>query len=417
MAKKSNSKLNLKSFFNLSTLGKKVPFGLPRSPHPTDFLLLLVLVTILNLFGLVMVLSASSVISESHYGSPWVYFEHQALWVLLGAIALFVVMQFDYRYWRRWVPLFLGACIVMLIGVLVPGVGVKVLGSSRWIGYGSLRIQPSEIVKLALVFFYADLFSRRKDKVKDLNQVLRPALMVFGVVGLLVMLQPDMGTTIIIACITFAILYIGGTPGRALLALSALGVIGGYILGVIQPYRRARLLTFLNPWAHPLSGGYQIVQSLVGLGSGHILGVGLGAGTVKWGFLPNAFTDFIFSVIGEELGLVGSLIVVGFFILLAVLGIRIAVRAPDRYGTLVAIGITCWITTQAIVNIGAVIGILPVTGVPLPFISFGGSSLLVEMTGIGVLLNISHQEKKTKLKPKTELKFEPSAVNTYKNLP
>lgn len=357
----------------------------------SSFVLLLVLVGVLDFIGLMMVLSSSSVGALQQLGSPWVYFRHQLLWVAIGTAVMIVALRIDYRRWRRLgVPL-LCLGFGLLVAVLVPGVGLTSGGSSRWVGVGQFRIQPSELMKLAVVVFGAELLSRRASKVGQWRETIRPMVIVFVVAAVLIMKQPDMGTTLILVCIVFGLLFAAGTPVKKMVALAASSAALAFLVGMAQPYRRARLLTFLNPWAHRSGAGYQIVQSLVGLGTGGWLGVGLGASRAKWGFLPNAHTDFIFAIIGEELGLVGSLLVVMLFAFLAVLGIRVASRAPDRFGALMAAGITCWVVSQALINIGAVIGVLPVTGVPLPFVSFGGSSLVIVMGAMGILLNVARQ--------------------------
>jgi cell division protein FtsW len=350
-------------------------------------------VSVLTVMGLVMVLSSSSVQAIRQYGSPWVYFERQVLWVALGGAALVVFAKFDYRVWKRFSGPLVGLALVLLVMVLIPGVGVLVDGSSRWIGTGSFRIQPSELMKLALVLFGADLLARRAGRTRQWARAVRPLVIVFFVAGLLVMKQPDMGTTLVLASVAFGLLFAAGTRVRTLAALFTVSAAGAFLLSIAEPYRRARLLSFLDPWAHRSDQGYQVVQSLVGLGSGHLWGVGLGASRAKWGFLPNAHTDFIFAIIGEELGLIGSLLVVGLFGTLAFLGVRTAARAPDRFGRFLAIGITCWIVSQAFINIGAVIGLLPVTGLPLPFVSFGGSSLVIVMAATGLLLSVAARER------------------------
>jgi cell division protein FtsW len=357
------------------------------------FVGLLAVVSVLTVMGLVMVLSSSSVQAIQQYGSPWVYFERQALWVAVGAAALAVFARLDYRIWRRISAPLIVLAIALLVLVLVPGVGVLVDGSSRWVGTGSFRIQPSELMKLALVVFGADLLARRAGRTRQWARTVRPMTMVFFLAALLVMAQPDMGTTLVLAGIFFGLLFAAGTRIRTLAVLLMAGVTGAVLLGIGEPYRRARLLSFLDPWAHRSDQGYQVVQSLVGLGSGHLWGVGLGASRAKWGFLPNAHTDFIFAIIGEELGLIGSLLVVGLFGALAFLGIRTAARAPDRFGRFLAVGVTGWIVCQAFINIGAVIGLLPVTGLPLPFVSFGGSSLVIIMAATGLLLSVAARER------------------------
>jgi cell division protein FtsW len=267
---------------------------------------------------------------------------------------------------------------------------VSVRGSSRWIGTGQFRVQPSEFAKLAILLFTADILARRGAK-GSARSALRPVVLVFCVAAFLVMGQPDMGTTLVLGCIVLSLLFVGGVELRTLGGLVGVAAGGALLLGLVEGYRRARLFSFLNPWKDAGNTGYQIVQSLVGLASGHWTGLGLGASRAKWGFLPNAYTDFIFAIIGEELGLIGTLLVIGLFVAFAILGVRTALKAPDRFGALLAAGITAWVVGQALINIGAVIGVLPVTGVPLPFVSFGGSSLVITMGAAGILLNIARQ--------------------------
>lgn len=359
--------------------------------RPPAYYALLSTILVLNLVGLVMVLSSSSVEALANYGSSWLFFKRQLAWTVLGLCALALTSRVDYRVLRRFVGLLLVASSALLVLVLVPGVGVAVHGSTRWLGAGSLRFQPSELAKLALLVYCADVLTRRAANMADWRVVLRPVALVFCFFGALVMLEPDMGTTLVMALLTGTILFVGGLKMRHLLLVGVGGFAAGTALALSAPYRRARLLSFLDPFADARAGGYQVAQSLIALGSGGWTGVGLGAGRAKWLFLPNAHTDFIFAVIGEELGLVGCALVLFLFGTLTVLGVRTALRAPDRFGTLLAAGITGWIVGQALVNVGAVTGLLPVTGVPLPFVSFGGSALLFTMAATGVLLNVARQ--------------------------
>jgi cell division protein FtsW len=277
----------------------------------------------------------------------------------------------------------------LLLAVLAPGVGLAVNGSRRWLGVGQWRVQPSEVAKLAVALFAADLYTRRADQVDDTRATFWPVIGVLGLFAVLVMKQPDMGTTLVVAAIALAVVFVGGTP--LLSMFKAVGAFAGlaFVAGMVAPYRRNRMLAFLHPFKDAGNTGYQIVQSYVALGSGGIFGRGLGNGVAKWFYLPNTYTDFIFATIGEETGLVGTAVVVALFVGFAVLGVRAAVRAPDRFGTLLATGITAWIVIQALLNMGAVIGILPVTGVPLPFISFGGSSLVIAMAAVGILASVA----------------------------
>ena len=368
--------------------GRTRPPASRRSP--AVFVLLAADVAALVVVGLVMVLSASSVQALRTFGSSWVVFQRQAMWMAIGAVALGVALRTDYRRWRRpSVPLLL-LSLALLVVVLIPGLGVSVRGSSRWLGTGQFRMQPSELAKLAVLLFAADQLARRGAK-GQMDRAMRPILVVLAAVTLLVMAQPDMGTTLVLGTIVLALLFVAGVELRRLARLLGIAAAGALVLALAEGYRRARLFSFLHPWKDAGNTGYQIVQSLVGLASGHWTGLGLGASRAKWGFLPNAYTDFIFAVIGEELGLLGTLLVIALFAAFAVLGVRAAIRAPDRFGALLAAGITAWVVGQALINIGAVIGVLPVTGVPLPFISFGGSSLVITMGAAGMLLNIARQ--------------------------
>jgi cell division protein FtsW len=352
---------------------------------------LLSTIVVLNLVGLVMILSSSSVEALANYGSSWLFFKRQLAWTILGLGGLTVTARVDYRALRRLMTPLLVVASVLLLLVLVPGVGVAVNGSTRWLGAGALRFQPSELAKFALLVYCADVLTRRAASVGDWRSVLRPVALTFSFFAALIMLQPDMGTTIVLAILTGTMLFVGGLRLRHLAVVGLVLIFAGTVLAIVEPYRRARLLSFVDPFAHAQEGGYQVAQSLIALGSGGWTGVGLGAGRAKWLFLPNAHTDFIFAIIGEELGLLGCLLVLFLFGALAVQGVRAALRAPDRFGALLAAGITGWIVGQALVNVGTVTGMLPVTGVPLPFVSFGGSALLFTMCATGVLLNVARQ--------------------------
>jgi cell division protein FtsW len=352
---------------------------------------LLAIITSLNLLGLVMVLSASSVVALDDYGSSWYVVMRQAMWLGLGTVACVIVLRVDYHRWRRLAVPAMAGTIVLLALVLVPGVGITVNGASRWLGYGPLSLQPSELAKLTVLLFVADLLARRAAWMEDVRLTLVPVTAVFGTIALLLMLQPNLGTTLVLGAIVLSLLYVAGTPFVPLTGLAAAGAVLATALALWAPYRRARVLAFLDPWADYQNTGYQNIQSLVGVASGGITGVGLGESRAKWGFLPYAHTDFIFAIIGEELGLIGALVVVSLFVGLCLLGARAALLAPDRFGMLLAAGVTVWFGVQAFVNIGAVIGILPITGVPLPFVSYGGSSLLFSMVGAGLLLNVARQ--------------------------
>lgn len=359
-----------------------------RRPRGNSFWLLITLVAVLCMIGVVMVFSASSITSLTTFGSPWHYFIRQWIWLALGWTGLFVASRVHYSVWRRVTTLLMWSSVGLLLVVLVPGVGVSAGGATRWIGTSTVQIQPSELAKLALIFFAADILDRRAGKGPWKYQA-GPVIAMMGLVALLVMAQPDMGTTIVVAVVTASMLFAAGIPGKWMGGMAAGAVGGSFVLAKASPYRWSRLTAFLHPFAHASTSGYQSVEALVALSHGQVLGDGIGASLASYGYLPNAQTDFIFAVIGEETGLVGGLFVSGLFAALVLVGVRVAARARSRYACLLATGITAWLASQAVINIGAVVGILPVTGVPLPFVSFGGSALVIALFGVGVLANIA----------------------------
>ncbi len=361
------------------------------SRHLAVSTLLLIIVALLCVIGLVMVGSASSVVSISTYGSPWSILIREGMWMAIGIAALWCATRLDYRRVRRLSPILVVVTVGLLFVVLVPGLGVHAMGSSRWVGFGQLRLQPSELMKLALALFGADLIARRLDEGASDRRIMGPLLLVTGFACVLILAQPDMGTAMVLGAITLTLLFVSGVRlGPVMKVLAVLVVLAAFV-AVASPYRRARLLSFVDPSAHSSGSGYQVMQSLIGLGSGHFVGSGIGGGQAQWGFLPNAHTDFIFSVIGEQLGIVGALVVLGLLGAFLWLGVRAATQAPDRFGSLLAVGLVAWIAAETIINVGAVVGVLPVTGIPLPFISFGGSSLVITMAAAGLLVNVARQ--------------------------
>jgi cell division protein FtsW len=347
-------------------------------------------VSVLCILGVVMVLAASSIYADVRLGSPWSVFERQCLWMVLGGLAALVARLLPVPFWRRVSPWLLGGTFLLLLVVFLPGLGHDVAGSSRWVGTSSLRIQPSEVMKLAITIFAADLLARREDARDEWRDRCRPLLAVYAVAAILIVEQPDLGTAIVLSCVTFGLLFAAGVRLRLVGPLLAVVAVAGTVVALDASYRRARLLSFLDPFAHATGSGYQVVQSLVTISSGHLGGAGVGASYVAWGFLPNNQTDFIFAMIGNELGLFGALAVLGLFAAIAWAGIEIARHSTDRFSSLLATGIIVWLLAEAIINIGGVIGVMPVTGIPLPFISFGGSALVVAMVGVGILLRIAH---------------------------
>ncbi|MGF1597398.1 MAG: putative lipid II flippase FtsW [Acidimicrobiales bacterium] len=346
----------------------------------------------LTLFGLVMVLSASSVSSLHEYAeSPFFQFKRQVVWAGIGAVAFVITSRIDYRSLQRLATPLLLLTVTLLVALLIPGVGIKVNGSTRWLGFGPFVMQPSELAKLVMIIFMADLLTRRERRMDRPELTVRPVMLVLaGLSGLMIM-QPKLGTPIIIGAVTILVLFVAGARMRNLMAWLTMAVVAASIAAYFAPYRRARLLAFLNPWESPQGIGLQAIQSQVGIASGGLFGVGLGASRAKWGFLPFAHTDFIFAIVAEEVGLVGASAVIGAFLLIGWFGFKAAMAAPDRFGTLLATGITSWLLIQAFFNIGMVLGVLPITGEPLPFVSAGGSSLVMTLAAAGLLTSVSRR--------------------------
>ena len=356
-----------------------------------EFSVLLLLTLALTFVGLIMVLSASTVTGLQETGTPWFYLQRQGIWAVLGLVCMGIVMRLDYRDIARLGPLLMIVTTGMLVALLIPGVGITANGATRWLGVGPFTVQPSEFAKLSLALFAADLIARRSHLVHDNRAVMVPVMFVSLFIGGLVLMQPSQGTATIIVAVGMILLFLGGVSVWSLGSVTV-GLLSAFAaLALSSPYRRARISSWMDPFNDPEGAGYQTVQSLVGVASGELDGVGLGAGRAKWGFLPFAHTDFIFSVIAEELGFIGGLMLILFYVGLVLFGMRVAFRAPDRLGMLLAGGITTAIAMQAFINIGAAINVLPISGVTLPFVSMGGSSLLVNLAAMGVVLNVSRQ--------------------------
>ena len=339
--------------------------------------------------GLLMVLSASSVSSFAEFGDSFRYFQRQSIYAIVGMGALVLTARMRYDAWRRLCLPFLALTILLLGVVLSPSHGVEAYGSSRWFQLGPVTVQPSEIAKLAAVVFAAMVIERKWGKLDDLGHLALPLLPVVLVIGGMVMLQPDLGTTLIITATVFAMLFVAGVRMRYLSMAAFFGTVVGMGLIMSAEYRRVRFLSFLHPWEDASNTGYQLAQSLIALGSGGWFGVGLGASRQKWAYVPNAHNDFIFAILGEELGLIGEIVVLAAFAALIYAGVRIAASAKDVFGRMLAGGIVSWFGIQALINLGAVTGLLPITGVPLPFLSYGGSSLVVSLAAVGILVNIA----------------------------
>ena len=346
-------------------------------------------VIILLSIGLVMVFSASSVIGLAEHSDPYHYVRRQSILAVVGLVVLFVLMKVDYHIFR---PLALPGLIIsfgLLVAVIL--VGQDTGGATRWIRIGSFNLQPSEIAKVAMVNYTAVYISTKRERVRRFFSGLLPVIVLLAGQFVLIMLEPDFGTGIALVFTVIVVLFAGGAHIGQLVFL---GIAASPILWkvmTLKEYRIKRLFAFLNPWADPTDTGWNIIQSLLAIGSGGLFGVGLGKSRQKFSYLPEHHTDFIFAILCEELGFLGGFIVIALFFIIAWRGLRIALRAPDLYGSLLAVGITSMIAFQAMLNIGVVTGTLPVTGIPLPFISHGGSSLLMSLASVGILLNISRQ--------------------------
>lgn len=351
--------------------------------------------------GLVMVLSASSIRAFAQYGDSFRFVQRQAAYAVGGTLALLLTSRMRVDAWRRLAWPLLVVTIGMLALVLVPSAGVEAYGSSRWFQLGPVTVQPSEVAKLALIVFGAAVLAKKWDRLDDLGHLAIPLLPVCGVMCALVMLQPDLGTTIILAASIFLLFFVAGVRLRYLTLAGLVGAAIGAGLILSADYRRVRFLSFLHPWDDANRAGYQLIQSLFALGSGGWTGVGLGASRQKWQYVPNAHNDFIFSILGEELGLIGEIVVLVAFGVFVFAGIKIATRTPDVFSRLLAAGIVSWLGVQALVNLGAVTGLLPITGVPLPFLSYGGSSLVVSLAAVGVLVAIARAPARAAARSKT----------------
>ncbi len=367
----------------------------PAAVARTNVILLLVPAIVLTLIGVVEVFSASSVYAFTTYDNSFWFFERQALYALVGVVAMIFTARMRYTAWRRLAGPFVAVSVALLLLALHPSAGTSAYGASRWIALGPFTLQPSEFAKLAVITLAASILSTKGPRLDDWLHVALPLGPIVVVIAGIVLLQRDLGTTIVIVGSVMLMLFVAGVRMRYLLVTGLAALTASVYLIAGTAYRRARFLAFWDPWKDPRFTGYQLIQGLIALGSGGWFGVGLGASRQKWQYLPNAHTDFIFAVLGEELGLLGEMVVLVLFGVMIYAGIRIAVRAPDTFGRLLAAGITSWIGLQAIVNLGAVTGLLPITGVPLPFVSFGGSALIVTLAAVGVLISVARGSRRT----------------------
>jgi len=355
-----------------------------------DYSVFLIVLALLGI-GIVMVYSSSSVQALEDFGDSFHYLKRQAIWALLGIVAMVLCSQINYRMLHRYSRPILLVGLALLALVLIPGAGMSSHGAQRWLGVGSLGVQPSELMKLAIIIYTAAYLADKGEDIRRLVRGLGGLILALGAVFGLIMLQPDLGTAVAIAGTVAVMIIAAGARIGHLFLLGSAGVPLVFWLIFSEEYRRKRFLAFLDPQADPSGSGYHIIQSLYALGSGGLFGAGLGQSRQKFFYLPAQHTDFIFAVIGEELGFCGAALVLGLFFLLAWRGYRVALRAPDAFACYLAVGVTAMVTLQAIINIGAITATLPITGIPLPFLSCGGSSLVFTLAGIGLLLNVSRR--------------------------
>ena len=352
-------------------------------------ILLIIAVVLLNLFGLIMIYSASNIWSEYKFNDPYKYLKSQGLFLIISYITLFIVSKVPYVEYKKKSNVIFLVCVVLLVLVLIPGVGSVRNGSRSWFGIGGFGIQPSEFTKLGLIIFTSKYLSNNNKEIRDIKKGVLPILGILLLIFGLIMLEPDFGTGVVIVMTIVVLLFTSGVKMNFFIKIGVLGLIGVVALIIIAPYRMQRILSFINPWNDPLGSGFQIIQSLYAIGPGGLLGLGFGNSVQKHFYLPEPQTDFIFSIISEEFGFMGVLLVSILFITIIYSGFKIAMKCEDLFGKYLVFGITFGLAFQTMLNLMVVVGLIPVTGVTLPFLSYGGSSLLITMCGMGILLNIS----------------------------
>ena len=354
--------------------------------------LLFLIIIIIGVFGIVMIYSASAIWAEYKFQDPFKFVKSQSLFFLIGIIMCLVVSRIPPDFWKKYANKIILACFILLVLVLIPGIGTVRNGSRSWFGIGGLGIQPSEFAKIGLIIFVSKYLSQNQKELRDIKKGVLPILLVIGVFFLLIMLEPDFGTAMMIVLTLVSLIFISGVKVSFFIKIGLVGLMGIVALIIVAPYRMARIISFLNPWSDPLGSGFQIIQSLYAIGPGGLLGQGFLNSHQKHFYLPEPQTDFIFSIISEEFGFLGVLIVVSFFFFLFYRSVKISLKSNDLFQKFLAFGLSIGILIQATLNLCVVIGLIPVTGVTLPFFSYGGSSLLVTMISIGIILSISRKQ-------------------------
>ena len=369
-------------------------FGCNEGDHMKKIdIVLLISILLISIFGIVMVYSASYVWAEYKFNDPYKFVKHQALFFLVGLILMYFISKIDYHKYFDKANALLIFALILLILVIIPGIGTVRNGSRSWFGIGPFGLQPSEAAKLVLIIFTSKYLTKNE---RDIKNIKRGVLSILGITFLvfgLIMLQPDFGTGVIIVMSIIGLLFIAGVDLKFFMGLGAIGALGVVGLILVAPYRLQRILSFLNPWSDPLGSGFQIIQSLYAIGPGGLFGYGFLNSRQKHFYLPEPQTDFIFSIISEEFGFMGVVIVVSLFLIIIIRGFRIARNTNDKFSKYLAFGIIFELAFQAILNLMVVVGLIPVTGVTLPFLSYGGSSLLITLCGMGIVLNISRYQR------------------------
>jgi len=350
---------------------------------------LFTITVILICIGIVMIYSASSIYALERYKDSLFFLKRHLSFLVIGIFLAFLVMGIDYKSLKRWARPLIILSTLLLILVLIPGIGREVAGARRWFRFKFISFQPSELANLAMIIYIADFINRKGDTIRTFLKGFLPPMFILGVVSLLILMQPDLGTTLALGIVVFIMLFVAGIRPAYLLSIILLSLPVLYMLIFSVPYRRMRILAFLNPWLDPKGSGFQIIQSQIALGSGGIFGQGLGHSKQKLFYLPAAHTDFIFSIIGEELGLLGTVSIIILFIIFIQHGLKIVKNAPDKFGYFLSLGLILMICLKAVINIGVSCGLLPTKGLPLPFISYGGSSFILDIISVGILINIA----------------------------
>ncbi|MDC3412834.1 stage V sporulation protein E [Aquibacillus sp. 3ASR75-11] len=363
-----------------------------QSKHAPDLILTIVILALLTV-GVVMVYSASAIWANYRFNDSFFFAKRQLLFAVVGIIAMYGVMNVPYYFWRKYAKPILLICFLLLLAVLIPGVGMVRGGARSWIGVGAFSVQPSEFMKLGLIIFLATYLSIHQKYITSLKKGFLPSLLLVFVAFGFIMLQPDLGTGMVLVLTSMVMIFVAGARISHFIGLGLLGLVGFAGLIASAPYRIDRITAFLNPWEDPLGDGFQIIQSLYAIGPGGLMGLGLGQSLQKFFYLPEPQNDFIFAILAEELGFIGGTFVLLLFLLLLWRGIRVSLAAPDTFGSLLGLGIIGMISIQVMINISVVIGLIPVTGITLPFISYGGSSLTLTLFSVGILLNISKYAK------------------------